>query len=188
MWRLAPINSKLGAWRYQSCARRFLLHEKYEKIAFFTVFASPGRVTLAARRFFTKKKKTQNWVITHASLGGTFKSARRFLGIFPETRKHRDLGLCRASWSYIAIPNNHKACITWRNSPNLLILAQNGGIKTSVVPSLVQPWPSPITLYALINFHITLNFRPSFPLSNSFFFTPSRFSLFLHPKTLQLDP
>jgi len=55
-----------------------------------------------------------------------------------------------------------KHVYTWRNYPNLLILAQNGGIKTSVVPPLVQPWPSPSTLDALINFHITLTFRPSF--------------------------
>jgi len=63
----------------------------------------------------------------------------------------------------------------------MLILAQFGGIKTSRAttnPTLA----SPNTLNALINFHTTLTFKPSFPLSNSFLPTPSRLPLFLHQK------
>jgi len=49
---VAPSSEKTKAWRLAVLAAR-----KVRKIAFFTVFASPGGVTIVARRFISKKPK-----------------------------------------------------------------------------------------------------------------------------------
>ena len=66
---------------------------------------SPDRLILAARRFILK---TQDWVSTHASPSGTFKTARQFLGIFPETQNQQVFDHVGHHIHTLQYENNHR--------------------------------------------------------------------------------
>jgi len=140
---------ELGTWRYKTYAPTVPAVRKIWKIAFFAQCSH--RLAESPLPPGDSSQKTQNWVVTHASPNDTLKAVRRFLGIFQETRKHHDLGLCRASWHTLQYKTIIKHVYTWRNYPNLDNSCSLGRIRTSLVPPLVQPWTSLNALHALLN-------------------------------------
>ena len=79
---------------------------------------------MTSHTIIAKHKKKGFASLGKVTLDDTFKAATRFLRIFPKTRKHHD-------WDYVGHHDHtlqYKTIIkhvyTWRNSLNLLILAQ----------------------------------------------------------------